>query len=82
MSFELDAPPEAAVRFVNGLSIFSIGVSWGGFESLVLMPLYNATAKELDFLSLPESRGLIRLYCGLEGTSNLIADITQALGKV
>ena len=79
MSIELDAPPEAAVKFINGLRLFRIGVSWGGFESLALAPLYNATAKELDFLSLPDGRGLIRLYCGLEGIANLVADISQAL---
>jgi len=82
MSFELDAPPESAVKFVNALKIFSIGVSWGGFESLALAPLYKATTEELDFLLLPNGRGLIRLHCGLEGTANIIGDISQALEKI
>ena len=82
MSFLLDAPPEASMKFINGLKIISVGVSWGGFESLALAPLYNATAEELDFLSLQDGRGLIRLYCGLEGSANIIADIEQALDKV
>jgi len=82
MSFLLDAPPESAVKFINALKIISVGVSWGGFESLALAPLYNTTNEELDFLSLPDGHGLIRLYCGLEGPENIIADIEQALGKV
>ena len=79
MSFMLDAPPEAAVKLINELKLFGIGVSWGGFESLALTPLYNAPEEELAFLSLPEGRGLIRLYCGLEGTSNLLQDLEHAL---
>jgi len=82
MSFMLDAPPEAAVKLINELKLFGIGVSWGGFESLALTPLYNAPEEELAFLSLPEGRGLIRLYCGLEGTSNLLQDLEHALNKL
>jgi len=82
LSFLLDAPPESAVKFINALEIMSIGVSWGGFESLAVAPLYNAATEELDFLSLRNSRGLIRLHCGLEGTANIIEDIKQALEKV
>ena len=82
MSFELDAPPESAVRFVDALKLFGIGVSWGGFESLALVPLYAAADEELSFLSLQGSRGLIRLYCGLEGTSNLIRDLERAFHTI
>ena len=82
MSLELDATPEAAIRFINALRLFGIGVSWGGFESLAIAPLYMASDEELAFLSMQNSRGLIRLYCGLEGTENLIQDIEQALSLV
>jgi len=82
MSFLLDAPPEAAVKLINELKLFGIGVSWGGFESLALTPLYTASDEELAFLSLPDGRGLIRLYCGLEGTGNLIEDLEQALNRL
>ena len=79
MSFLLDAPPESAVKFINALKLFNIGVSWGGFESLAVAPLYKSTSEELDFLLCPNERGLIRIYCGLEGTANIIKDIEQAL---
>ena len=76
MSIELDAAPEEAVKFINRLHLFGKGCSWGGFESLAIMPLYKAEQKELDFLQV--NRGLIRLYCGLEGSENLIEDLERA----
>lgn len=66
MSFELNASPEDAVKLIDHLKIFKIGCSWGGFESLALTPLYHCSEEELEFLHLTESRGLIRLHCGLE----------------
>ncbi len=77
MSFELDASAEKAVEFINKLHYFGKGCSWGGFESLALCPLYKAGQEELDFLGV--GRGLIRLYCGLEGTENLLEDLDKAL---
>lgn len=76
MSIELDADPEEAVKFINRLHLFGKGCSWGGFESLAIMPLYKAEQEELDFLQ--ADRGLIRLYCGLEGSDNLIEDLERA----
>ncbi|HHV08892.1 MAG TPA: PLP-dependent transferase [Clostridiales bacterium] len=76
MSFELDTSPEKAVEFINKLHYFGKGCSWGGFESLALCPLYKAGQEELDFLGV--GRGLIRLYCGLEGTENLLEDLDKA----
>lgn len=76
MSIELDADPEEAVKFINRLHLFGKGCSWGGFESLAIMPLYKAEQEELDFLQ--ANRGLIRLYCGLEGSDNLIEDLERA----
>ena len=34
------APEKAALAFLNALSVFGIGVSWGGFESLAI-PLFD-----------------------------------------
>lgn len=77
MSVVLDTDPEKAVEFINHLHLFGKGCSWGGFESLALCPLYKATQEEIDFLG--ADRGLIRLYCGLEGEENLLEDIEAAL---
>ena len=80
MSVELDASPDKAVEFIDNLKLFGKGCSWGGFESLALCPLYKASQEELDFLG--TDRGLIRLYCGLEGEENLLEDLETALKKL
>lgn len=77
MSLELDTSSEKAVEFIDSLHIFGKGCSWGGFESLSLCPLYKASQEELDFLKV--DRGLVRLYCGLEGSENLLEDLDRAL---
>jgi len=81
MSFELKAPPEDAIKVINNLALFEKGVSWGGFESLALCPLYRATSQELQFLNI-QNRGLIRIHCGLEGWENLQNDLAQALDLI
>jgi cystathionine gamma-lyase len=81
MSLWLDRPPEDAARFANALKLFGKGCSWGGFESLVLCPLYEAPEEELAFLG-NLGRGLIRLHCGLEGADNLLAALDRALGEI
>jgi len=63
---------EKIMRFVEGLELFQLGVSWGGYESLVV-PIYG---KPDDW---PEPRWVIRLFCGLEEPEDLIADIKQSL---
>ena len=81
MGLTLNRPAEDAVRFINKLRLFGKGCSWGGFESLALCPLYEASEDEMEFLGNP-GRGLIRLHCGLEGADNLIADLEQALDEI
>ena len=81
MSLELDAPAEKALSFVDGLRLFGKGCSWGGFESLAICPLYQASSEEMAFLGLRE-RGLIRLHVGLEGADSLLEDLDAALRGV
>lgn len=81
MSFELDTDSlEDTIAFTNRLKVFSKGCSWGGHESLVIMPLYKEPEEALELIG--GSRGLIRIYCGLEGSANLIADLEQALKQL
>ncbi len=65
--------------FVDGLKLFGIGSSWGGYESLVtapnIAPLRTATQWR-------DEGPAIRLHIGLEDTDDLIADVTQALAKM
>ena len=80
MSLILDATVEQSIKFLDDLKLFGKGCSWGGFESLALMPLYKATEEELT--QRETKRQLIRLYCGLEGADNLIEDLEVALKKL
>ena len=80
MSFELDGSVEQAKAFCQALRIFKIGVSWGGFESLVTMPFARASEEETAWLG--GAQNLIRIHCGLEGEENLIADLEQAFAAL
>lgn len=75
MSFELRDPSrEKTYRVVDALEYFSIGVSWGGYESLAI---------PLDVVdpATGQKTWLIRLSIGLESVEDLKADLYQALNK-
>lgn len=81
MSFRLDTDDMDEIRaFVNRLKVFQRGGSWGGHESLVLLPFHGMSREELEKMRADEK--LIRIYCGLEGSDNLIADLEQALASL
>ncbi|MFC5077400.1 Cystathionine beta-lyase MetC [Vibrio thalassae] len=67
--------PKATTAFLDGMQHFSMGYSWGGFESLVLAnepSSFNA----LRTVANPYFDGtLIRLHIGLESVDDLIDDL-------
>ncbi|MCP3956261.1 MAG: aminotransferase class I/II-fold pyridoxal phosphate-dependent enzyme [bacterium] len=67
-------------RVIDALSVFRIGVSWGGTESLVISPNRGDNAEALDRQRIPP--GLIRLSVGLEPAASLIDDLDRALAVV
>ena len=65
-----------AARFIEGLELFGIGASWGGFESLVVL----ANPRPIRTVTPWQASGpLVRLHIGLEDADDLIADLDQAL---
>lgn len=76
-SFELKPTPTSGVHaFLDALTLFGLGFSYGGFESLAIHcnPQLTRTASQ------PRISGpLIRLSIGLEDPADLIADLEQAL---
>ena len=64
----------AVHRFVDALHHFGIGVSWGGYESLVLPVTPVRTATEWS-----ETGRLVRFNIGLENPESLKADLAGAL---
>ena len=77
LSFELEGDLNQAKQFCERLKIFKIGASWGGFESLVMMPYARQDMETCE--AMRGAQHIIRLHCGLEGAENLTEDISQAL---
>lgn len=75
LSLELDAGLDGARAFTNALRLFAIGVSWGGYESLVL----PVAVTDVDASAGGYPTGLIRLHIGLEEPAALIEDLDRAL---
>ncbi|CAM3585339.1 Cystathionine beta-lyase MetC [Vibrio aerogenes CECT 7868] len=73
--------PRATTALLDGMKHFSMGYSWGGFESLILAnepKSFNA----LRTVSNPGFQGtLIRLHTGLEDVNDLIEDLEQGLQR-
>ena len=67
-----------ASKFINQLKLFKIGLSWGGFESLV--HLYNLEDR-LNIENYPNFFA-IRLHVGLENTQDLLDDLDKALNFI
>lgn len=66
----------AAHRFLNGLTLFGLGYSWGGFESLITYETPQMAWRETS----PALEGpLLRIHVGLEDPVDLIADLDQGL---
>ena len=80
LSFEIYGTTGDAVKVVERLKLFKIGVSWGGFESLVFVP--HARLSPEECAQLRGDQGIIRIHCGLEGSEALIADLEQALSSL
>ena len=79
-TFELGTCTEAVFeRFIEGLQLFSLGTSWGGFESLV-MPAVPHALRGLDVQ--PDAGRLVRIHVGLEDAGELCADLEQALARM
>jgi cysteine-S-conjugate beta-lyase len=66
------APNTAVYAFLDALTLFGIGASWGGFESLAIP--FNATPIRTATKWAPQGP-TVRLHIGLEDVTDLIADL-------
>jgi cystathionine gamma-lyase len=82
VSFVLRGGMERAVRLVNSLRLFGIGVSWGGFESLALPIDPTATHSPEICAAIGVAPGFIRLSNGLEDVEDLIDDLERGFNEV
>ncbi len=73
--------PKATTALLDGMEHFSMGYSWGGFESLIL-PNEPKSFNSLRTVANPNFEGtLIRLHIGLEDVNDLIADLEAGLAR-
>lgn len=70
---------EKICNFINSLKYFTIGASWGGYESLIThcdSSIIRTASKRQEIGS------CIRLFIGLEHVDDLIEDLEQAFDKL
>lgn len=73
--------PRATTALLDGMQHFSMGYSWGGFESLILAN-EPKSFDSLRTVAKPHFTGtLIRLHIGLEDIDDLITDLEQGLAR-
>ncbi|HEY4542145.1 MAG TPA: PLP-dependent aspartate aminotransferase family protein [Noviherbaspirillum sp.] len=79
-TIELQPCDEAAfARFIDSLTLFGLGTSWGGVDSLV-MP---AIPHHLRALAVqPDAGRLVRLHIGLADPDDLCRDLQHALARM
>jgi cystathionine beta-lyase/cystathionine gamma-synthase len=81
ITFDLQSGPQAAKRFAEALSLFTISASLGSTESLVLPPQLlqprDFDAPQTAWSAITDST--VRLSVGIEDSRDLIGDIEQAL---
>lgn len=80
LCFELESEKKA-VEFIESLKVIIHGLSLGGVESLISMPVYSShyslTPQELEKVGL--NNRMVRLSVGIEDVEDLIADLEDAL---
>ena len=68
----------ARTRFIEGLALFGLGYSWGGYESLVV----PADPDRIRTATAWKAEGpLVRLHIGLEDPEDLIEDLAAGLAR-
>lgn len=77
IEFNDEVSNDEALKFVDNLKLFSIGASWGGYESLATVTVPPRTAVDLS-----KSGVFVRFHIGLEDIDDLLDDLKQAFAKI
>lgn len=72
-------PREALAAMLDGMKLFAMGYSWGGFESLIL-PINPAPYRTA--VPWRAAGPLLRLHAGLEDPGDLIADLDAGFKRL
>lgn len=79
LSFELvNADPAQLDLFIGALSLFGLGASWGGYESLITVADLSDRVNQADKALNP----VLRLHIGLEDVAALIEDLQKGFTAI
>ncbi len=83
LAIELAGGRQAAERFIDSLQLARVATSLGGPETLVCHPATSthASLTPAEAEAMGVSEGLLRISVGLEDTSDLVSDLTNALHR-
>ena len=70
---------EAMTAMLDGMELFPMGYSWGGFESLMI-PTFPATIRSTP--AWPYQGPSIRIHAGLEDPDDLTDDLEKGLNRL
>jgi len=68
---------EAIAAMIDGLELFALGGSWGGYESLIWRTQLTRSVTDWD-----NTKPCIRLHIGLEDPKDLITDLNAGLNRL
>ncbi len=78
--FVMDCPSRDALRaFLNGLELFGLGDSWGGYESL-LVPTHPERLRTATQWAVKGQ--CMRVHAGLEDPDDLVADLERGFQRM
>ena len=72
-------PKKAVAAMLDGLELFAMGFSWGGFESLIV-PIYPTKVRSVT--RWPHPGPAVRIHAGLEDADDLIEDLAAGLKRL
>ncbi|HYH40088.1 MAG TPA: cystathionine beta-lyase [Azospirillum sp.] len=72
-------PKKALAAMLDGMELFGMGYSWGGFESLIL-PVHPAAIRTAT--TWKAEGPLIRFHAGLEDVDDLIRDLDRGFARL
>ncbi|MBM3952136.1 MAG: cystathionine beta-lyase [Rhodospirillales bacterium] len=72
-------PKKAVAAMLDGLELFAMGYSWGGYESLIV-PIYPAKVRSATHWNHPGPA--VRIHTGLEDPDDLIEDLAAGFKRL
>lgn len=71
--------PDAVAAMIEGMTLFALGFSWGGFESLIAPSSPKTLRTAVPWV---DAEPGLRLHIGLEDPFDLIADLEQGFARL